>query len=43
MVGTTSADWKITTGVLSSIVSNLVGSSILGSRILRSRIVQGHV
>ena len=42
-VGTASADWTITTGVLSSIVSNLVGSSILGSRILRSRIVQGHV
>jgi hypothetical protein len=42
-VGTVSVDWSITTGVLSSLVTNLVGSAILGSRIFNSRIVRGHV
>jgi hypothetical protein len=42
-VGTISVDWTITTGVLSSVISNIVGAAILNSRILRSRIVAGHL
>lgn len=42
-VGTVTVDWTITTAVISSVVTHIIGDPMISSKILKSRIVRGWI